>query len=323
MGSGDWSPAGWSFGYAELLAHASWGAGQRPAVLSHLLRSYHVKKKSEALAKLLFFMCALTAVFALFLIVFFIFSRGVPAIFTVGVSHFLFGTTWRPLQGEFGIFSFIVTTVIVTFFAFVIGSQIGKWCAIYLSMFCPKKYYRPLKTMVELLGGIPSVLYGFFGIMVIVPFIRNYIGGHGNSILAAIIILSMMILPTIINLSEAAIRSVPDVYFEGALALGLTKSEAVFDVVVPSARSGINAAYILGVGRAIGETMAVIMVAGNAPFMPTGILSPARTLTTGIALEMSYATGLHQDILFGIGVVLFLSVVSLNVALTVVNSKKK
>ena len=275
-----------------------------------------MKKKSEILAQIMFFVCALTAVLALFLIIFFIFSRGVPAILTVGVSSFLFGTIWQPLQGQFGILSFIISTIVITFFAFVIGSQIGKWCAIYLAIFCPKKYYRPLKTMVELLGGIPSVLYGFFGLMVVVPFVRNFFGGPGNSILAAIIILSMMILPTIINLSEAAIKAVPATYFEGAQALGLTKQEAVFDVVVPSARSGINTSYVLGIGRAIGETMAVIMIAGNNPNMPSSILAPARTLTTGIALEMGYATGLHQNILFGIGVVLFLAIIGLNMALT-------
>ena len=226
------------------------------------------------------------------------------------------------MSEQFGIFSFIVTSVAATFLAFIVGSSIGKWCAIYLAMFCPQKIYKILKTMAELLGGIPSVLYGFFGIVVIVPFIREYIGGPGNSLLAAVVILSMMILPTIINLSEAAIRAVPSVYYEGALALGCTKTEAVFEVVVPAAKSGIRASFILGIGRAVGETMAVIMVAGNAPHMPSGILSPVRTLTTGIALEMSYATGLHQNALFGIGVVLFVTVVLLNIAMNFLNRKE-
>jgi len=281
-----------------------------------------MEKRTEFFAKLLFLVCALSSVLSLFLIIFFIFLRGVPAILEVGILTFLFSTEWSPRSEQFGIFSFIVTSFITTGIAFLIGSRVGVWCAIFLAMFCPKSIYKPLKTIVELLSGIPSVVYGFFGMMVIVPFIRDYIGGPGKSMLAIIIILSMMILPTIINLAETAIRAVPQPYYEGALALGCTKTEAVFDVVVPSARSGINAAYILGIGRAVGETMAVIMVAGNNPNMPTSFLSPARTLTTGIALEMSYATGIHQNILFGIGVVLFLVVITLNIILTIVNRKE-
>lgn len=271
--------------------------------------------------RLLFLACGLISVFTLFLILFFIFSRGVPAIFTVGIGYFLLGETWSPLSLQFGILSFIVASALTTALAFFAGSRIGLWCAVFLAMFCPVKLYRPLKTMVELLGGIPSVLYGFFGIVVIVPFIRNYLGGPGNSLLAAVIILSIMILPTIINIAEAAIKAVPSTYYEGALALGATKTEAVFDIVVPAAKSGINAAYVLGIGRAVGETMAVIMVAGNVPAVPSNLLSPVRTLTTGIALEMGYATGLHQDVLFGIGVILFLVVVFLNIFLTIINRR--
>jgi len=281
-----------------------------------------MEKKSELIARSLFLACALTSVSSLFLIIFFIFSSGVPAVAEVGVFNFLLGTEWRPRSEQFGILSFIVTSVITTFFAFLIGSRIGKWCAIYLAMFCPKELYKPLKTAVELLSGIPSVVYGFFGVMIVVPFIRDNFGGPGKSMLAVIIILSMMILPTIINLAETAIRAVPAPYYEGALAIGCTKTEAVFDVVVPSAKSGINAAYILGIGRAVGETMAVIMIAGNNPNMPESLLSPVRTLTTGVALEMGYATGLHQNVLFGIGSILFLIVISLNIVLTIVNRKE-
>ena len=281
-----------------------------------------MEKKSELIARLLFLACALSSVFSLFLIIFFIFSRGIPGIAEIGFFGFLFGTEWRPRSEQFGILSFIVTSLITTGLAFAIGSRIGKWCAIYLAMFCPKKFYKPLKTMVELLSGIPSVVYGFFGMTIVVPFIRDNFGGPGKSMLAVVIILSMMILPTIINLAETAIRAVPQTYYEGALAIGCTKVEAVFDVVVPSAKSGINAAYILGIGRAVGETMAVIMVAGNNPNMPDSILSPVRTLTTGIALEMGYASGLHQDILFGLGVVLFTIVIGLNIILTIVNRKE-
>lgn len=281
-----------------------------------------MEKKSETIAKLLFLFCALTSVLSLFLIIFFIFSRGVPAIFEIGIFNFLFETEWRPRSEQFGILSFIVTSLITTAIAFAIGSRIGKWCAIYLAMFCPNKLYKPLKSIVELLSGIPSVVFGFFGIMVIVPLLGDTFGGAGKNMLAIIIILSIMILPTIINLAEISIRAVPQSYYEGALALGCTKTEAVFDVVVPSAKSGINAAYILGIGRAVGETMAVIMVAGNNPNMPSTLLSPARTLTTGIALEMGYATGLHQSVLFGIGVVLFIIVITLNIVLTIVNRKE-
>lgn len=301
--------------------------------------------KTEFVTKILFLICALTSVLSLLIIIFFIFSRGVPAIIEVGLHNFLFGKLWRPTSLDFGILSFIVASFITTTIAFIVGSRIGKWCAIYLAMFCPKHIYRPLKTMVELLGGIPSVLYGFFGVVVIVPFIRNTFGGPGNSLLAATIVLSIMILPTVINISEAAIRAVPSVYYEGALALGCTKTEAVFEVVVPSAKSGINAAYILGIGRAVGETMAVIMVAGNAPFIPQGLsqifssftgtpmavgytqalgqtmISPVRTLTAGIAMEMGYSTGLHQNVLFGIGVVLFTTIILLNITLTIINRK--
>ena len=273
---------------------------------------------TEIITKLLFLTCALTSVTSLFVIIFFIFSRGVPAILEVGINDFLLGTSWRPFSGEFGIFNFIAASAVTTFIAFIFGSRIGKWCAIYLVFFCPPKLYRPLKTVVELLGGIPSVLFGFFGIAVIVPFVRG-IGGHGNSLLAAVIVLSFMILPTIINLTEAAIRTVPRAYYEGAMALGCTKTEAVFEVVVPAAKSGINSAYILGVGRVVGETMAVIMVAGNVSNFPTSLLTPVRTLTTAIALEMGYAQGLHRNALFGVGVVLFIVIIVLNLTLTILN----
>ena len=297
-----------------------------------------MEKKSELIPRLIFNLSAFVAVIALGLIIFFIFSRGVPAIMEVGLIQFLFGDLWLPsvleygIPDNFGILPFIVASFVTTAIAFAIGSRIGKWCAIYLAFFCPPKIYRPLKTMVELLGGIPSVLYGFFGIVVIVPFIRDVFGGNGNSMLAVIIILSIMILPTIINLSESALKAVPTSYYEAAIGLGATKTEAVFEVVVPAARSGISAAYVLGIGRAVGETMAVIMIAGNATVLPIPIeghywgplsvlLRGVRTLTTGVAMEMSYASGLHQDILFGIGVILFLIIISLNITLSVINRR--
>lgn len=286
---------------------------------------------TETISKIMLALCAFISASTLFIIVYFIFINGLPAILEVGFIDFLTGRRWQPTHGTnpaFGILPMLYATLITTFFAFIIGSRIGKWCAIYLAFFCPTKIYTPLKTMVELLGGIPSVLYGFFGVAVILPFIRETFGGTGASLFAVIIILTLMILPTVINLSEAALRSVPKHFFEGSLALGATKTEAIFDVVTPAARGGISGAYILGIGRAVGETMAVIMVAGNVNRMPDGItefftrntwLFPVRTLTTGIAMEMSYASGLHRDTLFGIGVVLFTIIISLNLILTFLN----
>lgn len=291
-------------------------------------------KAIEITSKTLFLICSLISAFTLFVIIFFIFSNGLPAIFEVGVVDFLTGRAWTPTHGsnpQFGMLPMLYATFVSTIIAFILGSRIGKWGAIYLAFFCPTRLYRPIKTMVELLGGIPSVLYGFFGVAVVLPFIRNNFGGTGNSLLAVIIILTMMILPTIINLGEAAIRAVPTHFYEGALSLGATKTEAIFKVVVPAAKGGISGAYILGIGRAIGETMAVIMVAGNVSRMPGAIgeffqtstfLAPVRTLTSGIAMEMSYASGLHRDTLFGIGVVLFIIIISLNVILAILNKNQ-
>ncbi|MCL1924870.1 MAG: phosphate ABC transporter permease subunit PstC [Defluviitaleaceae bacterium] len=286
---------------------------------------------TETIAKIFFLVCSLVSALTLFIIIYFIFTNGVPAMFQVGFLDFITGRTWAPEHNyapQFGMLPMLYASLISTFFAFIIGSRIGKWCAIYLAFFCPKKIYKPLKTMIELLGGIPSVIYGFFGVAVIVPFLRNNFPGFGNSLLAVIIILSMMVLPTVINLSEAALRSVPKHFFEGALALGSTKTEAIFEIVTPAARAGINGAFVLGIGRAVGETMAVIMVAGNVSQMPGSIseffstsifFAPVRTMTTGIALEMSYASGLHRDTLFGIGVILFTIIIILNISLTILN----
>jgi len=269
-------------------------------------------KKTESIALCAFFTCAAVAVASLALIIVYIFSNGLPAMAEIGVFSFLFGNTWNPSNELYGIRNMILATAAVTFFSFVIGSRVGKWSAIFLSYYCPKKLYGVFKTIVELLAGIPSVIYGFFGVMVIVPFIREYFGGPGKSMLAAIIVLSIMILPTIINLSETALRAVPSFYYEGALALGSTKNEAVFDIVAPAAKSGISSAYVLGIGRAVGETMAVMLVAGNNPGLPDSLIKPVRTMTAGIAIEMNYATGLHQQALFAIGAVLFITIIGLN-----------
>lgn len=279
-------------------------------------------KLKDNIAKYIFFIAALTSVICIVTIMVFIFVNGVPAIFKIGVVDFIFGTKWAPMQKSFGILPMIVASIFVTFFSFLISSYIGKWSAIFLAFYCNKRLYYILKPIIELLAAIPSVVYGFFGVMVIVPGIRDNLGGVGKSLLAGVIILSIMILPTIISISENSLRSVPTSYYEGAIALGTTKNEAIFKVVVPSAKSGIAASYILGIGRALGETMAIILVVGNNPSIPSSLLSPVRTLTAGIAMEINYASGLHQQALFGIGVILFIFILVLNVVLSKVIKKE-
>ena len=284
----------------------------------------------ETAMKLTFMICAAVAVVAIFLICIFIFSNGGPAIFKIGISDFLTGTMWAPKGEIFGILPMICGSLMVTAGALIIGVPIGLMTAIYLACFCPPKIYRVLKPAVELLAGIPSVVFGFFGLMILVPLIAQTLGGSGFSVLATIIILCMMVLPSIINISETSLKAVPRKYYEGALALGANKMEAVMKVVLPAAKSGVMTSVILGIGRAIGETMAVMLVSGNAAIMPqiwplsalgTTILSPVRTMTAGVALEMGYAAGLHQEALMGIGVVLFLFIILLNLVLNVVIRK--
>ncbi len=280
------------------------------------------KRFSEPLAKALFWLCAAMSILAVALISIYIFAKGLPAIASIGPIRFLFGMRWSPGLEAFGILPMVLTSLLATGIAFVFGSQLGKWTALYLALFCPKRVYRIVKPMIELLAGIPSVVYGFFGAMVFVPFIRENFGGAGKSMLAAIAILTIMILPTIVNLGEASLRAVPRNIFENALALGMDETEAAFQIVLPAASTGLNAAYVMGIGRAIGETMAVILVAGNNPRLPSSLLDPVRTLTTGIALEMGYASGLHQSALFGIGVVLFVFILALNLILLLFLKKK-
>ncbi len=262
----------------------------------------------------LFFIAALTSVAAVLLICIFLFANGLPAVFKVGVAEFLGGTNWAPtdVPPSFGILPMILGSVYVTAGAIVIGVPLGLLAAVYMAKYCPKRLYRVLKPATELLAGIPSIVYGFFGMVVIVPFVADVFGGDGSSILTASILLGIMILPTIIGVSESAIRSVPESYYEGALALGATHERSVFCAVLPAAKSGIFAAVVLGVGRAIGETMAVVMVAGNQARMPSGILKGVRTLTANIVMEMTYAAELHREVLIAVGVVLFLFVMLIN-----------
>ena len=255
---------------------------------------------------------AFSALASLLLIAVFVFKEGLPFILHAGFNNFLFSSDWRPQAGHFGIYPMIVSSLWVTMGAMLVGAPLGIACAIFLNEFVPKPVMRVIKPTIELLAGIPSVVYGFIGVMVVAPLIRAHLGGPGLSILCASIILGIIILPTIISISTDAIGSVPNSYREGALALGATRWQSVHMVVLKAARSGIIAGIILGMGRAIGETMAVIMVAGNSVNIPHGVLDSARTLTANIALEMGYATGLHRQALFATGIVLFVVIMFLN-----------
>ncbi len=269
-------------------------------------------RNQERLVEALLTLIGLSSVAILGLIIVFIFKEGLPAFTQVGLWQFLTGTRWAPSKGVLGILPMIVGSFLVTAGALLIGLPLGLGCAIYLSEFAPRKTALLLKPTIELLAGIPSVVFGFIGLTLIVPFIRNYFGGPGFSVLASALVLSIMILPTMVSVSYDALRAVPPAYREGMLALGATDWQAVKMVVLPAARPGILAAAILAMGRAVGETMAVIMVAGNSTIIPTSFLDPVRTMTSNIALEMGYATGLHRQALFATGVVLFVIISVLN-----------
>ncbi len=278
----------------------------------------------EVSVKILFLIAACTSIAAVVLICLFLFANGIPAIGEIGIFDFLLGTTWKPLNNEFGIFPMILGSIYVTAGAIIIGVPIGILCAIYMARFCPKKLYNILHPAVELLAGIPSIVYGFFGLVVIVPIIQDLFNlSSGKNMLTASILLGIMILPTIISVCESSIRAVPDSYYEGSLALGATHERSVFFTVVPAAKSGILAGIILGVGRAIGETMAVIMIAGNQPIIPKNLLSGVRTLTANIVLEMGYAADLHREALIATGVVLFVFILLINLLFSALKRRSK
>lgn len=264
---------------------------------------------------------AMTAIAGLAIITFYIFREGLPLILRIGLTQFVGSSDWRPTEGHYGIFPMIIGSLAVTGGAMIIGVALGLACAILLTQFCPPKLVAVIKPAIELLAGIPSVVYGFMGLVLLVPFIRDYIGGPGLSILAASVVLGIMVLPTVTSISVDALRAVPRSYIEGSIALGATHWQTTHQVVLKAARSGILAAIILGMGRAVGETMAVIMVAGNMSALPDSILDPVRTLTSNIALEMSYASDepfnnmpgvSHQKALFATGVTLFVIIMILN-----------
>ena len=275
----------------------------------------------ENLMRVVFLAVACLSILAVALICVFLFRSGLGAIGKIGVLDFLLGKTWKPGNDQFGILPMILGSIYVTGGSILVGVPLGLMAAVFMSHFCPAKLYRVLKPAIDLLAGIPSIVYGFFGLMAIVPLMQDLFGGSGKSMLTASVLLGIMILPTVISVSESALRAVPDSYYEGALALGATHERAVFSTILPAAGSGVLAAIVLGIGRAIGETMAVIMVAGNQTAMPSGLLKGLRTMTANIVLEMGYATDLHREALFATGMVLFVFILLINLALSCLRKK--
>ena len=268
-----------------------------------------------------FFLTACVSIAAVILICVFLFANGIPAIGKIGVFRFLLGTQWRPENDVYGILPMIIGSLYVTAGALLIGVPTGLLTAVFMARFCPKRIYKPIKSGVDLLAGIPSVVYGFFGLVVIVPFVRNTFGGRGLSILTASVLLGIMILPTLVSVAEASIRAVPQSYYEGALALGASHERSVFSAVLPAAKSGILAGVVLGIGRAIGETMAVVMVAGNQTQIPKSLTDGVRTLTANIVMEMGYSADLHREALMATALVLFVFILLINLTFSVLKRR--
>jgi len=304
-------------------------------VKKEYILEYTMLNIREKAMRIVFFIAALTSILAVGLICVFLFAQGLPAMIRIGVLDFLFGTRWAPLHGSepaFGILPFILGSIYVTAGAIVLGVPVGILMAIFMARICPKNVYKFIKPALNLMAGVPSVIYGFFGIVVVVPAIFEAFGKQfdmmsGNTMFAASIILGIMILPTVITIAETNLRAVPQELYEGAVALGASHERAVFKVVLPAARSGVMAAIVLGVGRAIGETMAVNMVAGNQPALrlPWDIFKGVRTMTTNIVIEMGYVeTGsLHNGALIATGVVLFVFILIINTLFSILNKEKK
>ncbi len=273
--------------------------------------------------KRVFFINAMISIFVLIMISAFLFKNGLSVFKDISIIDFLTGKDWSPtdVPASYGIFPMIIGSIYVTLGAVIVGVPIGIMTAVYLVFYAKESMYKFLKPIVDLMAGIPSIIYGFFGLMVIVPVIRDVFGGTGHSILTASILLGIMILPTIINLTENALKSVPSTYYQGAVALGVSKEIAIFKVIIPAAKQGILSAIVLGIGRAIGETMAVVMVAGNQPHLPNGVLDGVRTLTTNMIMEMGYASGVHKEALIATGVFLFLFTLLLNIILSVLKRR--
>ena len=277
---------------------------------------------------IVFFVCALASIAAVVLICLFLFANGIPAMKEIGLLNFLTGAKWKPGNDIYGILPMILGSIYITAGAVVIGVPVGLLTAIFMAFYCPKKLYGLLKPCTELLAGIPSIVYGFFGMVVIVPCIRTVAALFGadisgSSILAASVLLGIMILPTVIGVSEAALRAVPSAYYEGAVAMGARHERAIFTVMLPAAKSGVLNAIVLSIGRAIGETMAVIMVAGNQPRLTGNMLKGIRTMTANIVIEMGYATGLHREALIATGVVLFVFILIINLTFSILKRRKQ
>ena len=270
-----------------------------------------------------FLLCACCSIAAVVLICIFMFANGIPAMKEIGFLNFLTGTKWKPSQNIYGIFPMIIGSIYVTAGAIIVGVPIGILSAVFLARYCPKRLYKMIKPAINLLAGIPSIVYGFFGLVVIVPVMQSLTATSGKGIATASILLGIMILPTIINTSEAAIRAVPEIYYEGSLALGATKERSIFCSMFPAAKSGIISGIILGIGRAIGETMAVVMVAGNQSILPDSVFSGIRTLTSNIVLEMGYASGLHRKALIATAVVLFVFILIINLCFSAIKRSSK
>lgn len=280
-----------------------------------------MKLNKENGMKLVFFLAALTSVLAVALICIFLFAGGLPAMAKIGFGDFIFGRKWKPGNNIFGIFPMIMGSVCVTGVSLAIGVPVGLFTSVFMAAYCPKKIYRVCQAAINLMAGIPSIVYGFFGLVLIVPLMNSLTGEDGSTMLTASIVLAIMILPTIIAQAETSLRSVPDSYYEGSLALGATKERSLFFVVLPAAKSGVIAGIVLGIGRAIGETMAVVMVAGNQPRMPAGLFKGLRTMTANIVLEMGYAADLHREALIATGVVLFVFILIINLAVSMLNRR--
>ncbi len=273
-------------------------------------------KPAEWIMRFVFLVAACVSVLAVALICIFLFANGIPAMSEIGLPDFLFGQKWKPSNNLYGILPFILGSIYVTAGSVIIGVPTALLTAVFLAFYCPKRLYPVLKAMINLMAGIPSVVYGFFGLVLIVPLMRQLTGKDGSTMLTASILLGIMILPTVTGVVEPALRSVPDSYYEGALALGATHERSVFFAVLPAAKSGVIAGVVLGIGRSIGETMAVIMVAGNQTWMPQGILKGLRTMTANIVMEMGYAADLHREALIATGVVLFVFILIINLCVS-------
>jgi phosphate transport system permease protein len=280
-------------------------------------------ERRESLIRIVLLVVAFSAISVLLVITVFIFEGGMPIIVKYGFKKFLFNLDWYPSEKSYGLLPMVVGSIMVTLGALAIGVPFGLACAVFLTEFSSKRLRRVIKPMIELLAGIPSVVYGFMGVVILVPFIRQTFGGPGLSVLASSIILGIMILPTIISISIDSLEAVPPTYREGSIALGATRWQTTRMVMFPAAKSGIIASIILGMGRAIGETMAVIMIAGNAIAIPRSLLDPVRTLTSNIALELAYASGEHRQALFATGVILFVIIMVLNTIANVTSKRRK